>query len=156
MIYNIFGVFFSRENDGIMKNGIILLIFGLLVAAMGLYFSIKIIKKLINCTADISAECTDIKKHRHEHDSGHHHHTTYSYSPVLSYRVNGNDYSGEADISSSSGMKFSVGQRFDIKYNPGAPDQFIVKGKSNGLPGYIFLTVVGIFLTVLYFVSLNA
>ncbi len=134
-----------------MKNAVILLITGLFIAGMGIYLSAKIIKKLKRCTADISAICTSVRRKGHSSHTGGRHRTRYSYTPILSYRVNGADYSVEADISSMFPTKYREGQRFDIRYDPSSPENIIIKGRTNGLAADIFLIITGAVFVVMYF-----
>lgn len=124
------------------------LIIGILFLAGGAFSIWLGISKKKKCTEVIDAEITGTKRHR-----GTGKNRTTDYSPIVKYVVDGNEYSGEANISSIMPSKFKAGEMLTIQYDPENPQTFVVKGKLGNLIWSIFAFLLGAAFVVVYFMK---
>ena len=132
-----------------MNGNIVILLCAIVAMGLGGFTSWMELKKIRECSVETEAEITDVRR---KHYRGGHSGSSNDYSPVLMYKVDGNEHSGIADVASAFRGKYKVGEKMVIKYNPNDPDTFHVKGKVGNIKWYLGTFIVGIILVVLYFV----
>lgn len=123
------------------------LVLGILFLGLGGFTLWKNIEKKLKCNVEAEAEVTQVK--RQSHGTGKR--RSVDYSPILTYRAEGEEHSGMAQISSIFPNKFKVGQTMIIKYDVNDPDNFCVKGKVENIKWSIFGIILGGFFIFLYF-----
>lgn len=130
-----------------MNGNIVTLLCGLVALGLGGFTSWMEIKKISKCSEEVEAEVTDVKRKHYRGKKG----GSNDYSPVLMYKVAGEEHGGLADVASVFPNKYKVGQTMVVKYNPDEPDSFHVKGKVGNIKWYIGTFIVGVIFIVLYF-----
>lgn len=129
-----------------MKETGILLI-GILLFVGGGFWLWKCIAKKHKCTVETEAAITGVKRHKGTGKK-----RDVDYSPLVKYTADGNEYEGEADISSVLPSKFKEGETLTIKYNPNNPAEFCVKGRLGNIKWGIGLVLIGALMIVVYFI----
>lgn len=122
-----------------MNQGTIVLVIGIAAVLLGGYTLFLNIFKRVKCTQETEAEIVDVKKERHKTGSN----RRTDYTPVLSYKVDGQEYGGLTQFSSILPNKFQVGQTMKVKYDPSNPDNFCVVGKVGNIKLSVFALVIG-------------
>ena len=125
-----------------------ILVLGFVFLGVGIWLTWKSILIKLKCTVECDAEITDVK--RHSHKSKGYNRERY-YSPIIKYVVDGNEYGGEADVSSIIPNKYKTGEMLTIKYNPNEPGMFCVKGKLGNIKTGVLCFLLGILFVVFGF-----
>lgn len=120
-------------------NSIVYLILGIFFVGLGGFTLWTNISKKRRCSVEAEAEVTEVKRIKH----GTGRRRSIDYSPVLTYKAEGQERSGLAQISSAFPGKFKVGQIMTIKYDPNDPDTFCVKGKVENIKWSIMGIILG-------------
>ena len=74
------------------------------------------------------------------------------YTPVLTYTVNGCEYSDKADISVRNEKRFAVGQKVCVFVDKNRPNVFRYGGNAGIVAVGLVIFAIGIFMIVCYFV----
>ena len=113
----------------------IVIIVGLLFAAVGIYILKSGEDKVKRCTVEAVGTVVEIQEETTTDSDG----TSITYHPVLSYKVEGKTIKSKSPVGTSN-KKYNVNENVDILYNPNKPEEFIIKGdKSLNIMGIIFV-----------------
>lgn len=91
--------------------GIVLLVIG------GLIF-LAAVSNSISCSKKVTAKVVKV-----ERDSTRHWKGSYPHYPVVSFAVNGKEYTVKSSTYTRSRAKYKVGQEVVIRYNPKKPEE---------------------------------
>ena len=125
-------------------KGILLIVSGImcLVGFLVIYMGIR---KKKRCTEPAVAEIVDIKRTSDTDEKGH---TTYSYQPVLEFKVGVETIRKMASVSSSKRKAYKIGDKVNIKFNPMKPKEFMTAKQKTGAFTGAFLMVIAIGIAV--------
>ena len=111
-------------------------IFGLIFGGAGVLVWLKARKLAQTCTAEAAGTVTGYEKRRGAGRTGRHH-----YYPVISYSVNGTEYTIRSTLGSQK-PKYPEGTELLVLYNPAEPEKSYMANEktSNRIAGpFIFL-----------------
>lgn len=124
------------------------LIFGIVVAFIGLLILFVVIKDLIKCRKKIDATISSLHV-----DKTHLRGTTiYSYSPIVSYEFNGNTYESTSPFSSEKKSKYVVGNKLTIYIDEANPESCRFPGKPGLFITGLIISAIGLLFVILYFI----
>lgn len=130
-------------------KGILLIVSGImcLVGFLVIYFGIR---KKQRCTEPAVAEIVDIKRTEDTDEKGH---KSYSYQPVLEFKVGVETIRKMASVSSSRRKAYKIGDKVNIKFNPMKPKEFMTgKQKTGAFTGALLMVIaVGIAVVTLIY-----
>ena len=136
-----------------MKNKIFVILFGVIAIGVGIFLLISGKNKAKRCTSGAVGTVVEIIEEKEEntdteedgaivYDS-----YTYTYYPVIEYKVGDKTVSKRSEIGYGSKDKYKVGDKIDILYDPNKPEDYIIKNdKSSNIIGIVFI-VVGVIVT---------
>jgi hypothetical protein len=125
-------------------KGILLIVAGLMFL-VGFIVVYSAVKRKQRCTEPAVATIVDIKRKEDTDDKGN---KSYSYRPVLEYKVGIDTYKRAARVSSSDRKAYKVGTMVNIKFNPLKPKEFMTAKQKNGYASGILLMVVAAALAI--------
>lgn len=123
-----------------MDQGTTILLIGIAAILIGGFTLYINIRKKIKCTEEIEAEIVEVK--RRSYKTGRN--RKVDYTPILSFKIDGQEYGGMADVSSILPNKYQVGQTMKLKIDPNSPDDFCVAGKIGDIKWSIFFIALGV------------
>lgn len=133
-----------------MNKKIIVILIGLIFMGIGIYTLVSGNAKAKRCTEETSGVVVEVVEERKTDSDGK---TTYSYYPVIEYRVGEESITKKHNIGSGNSSKYIEGDEIDILYDPNSIEDFIIKGDNSlKMIGYIFAGF-GLFTTVVGVVS---
>lgn len=135
-------------------NKIFIIIFGIVFLCVGVYILISGNELAKKCTVETVGTVVGNKEEASESYDGEYTSTTYSYYPIIEYKVKDETIKGEGTTGSNP-PKYNAGDTLDILYNPNNVREFMIKGdKSSNIFGIVFI-VAGALITVLGIFSKN-
>lgn len=124
------------------------LIFGIIVALLGAIILFAMIRSIAKCRTRVEATICSLKTEKTSLRGT----TVYSYSPVVSYEVNGNSYEANAPFSTGKKDKYIVGNKLVIYINASDPSDYRFPGKLGlWITGFVMLAL-GLLFIVLCFI----
>lgn len=109
----------------------------MLVAIVVLFVSEN--RKKSRCTRPVVATVIDYEERWSRDRDGY---SSYTYYPVISYYVNGQEYCSAADYGTNPPV-YELGDRVDILYNQNNPTEFYIPGSPASFILYIIFGAVG-------------
>ena len=97
------------------------------------------------CTEPAVATIVDIKRDTDTDDKGN---KSYSYRPVLEYKVGVETFKRTAKVSSSDRKAYKVGTQVNIKFNPLKPKEFMTAKQKSGYGTGVILMLIALALAV--------
>ena len=123
-------------------------IVGLILIGIGLLMLTAKVMAYIKCTVPIHATVVNLKK-EYTHLRG----VRYTrYRPVVGYVVDGKEYTEKAHFRTSREMKYPIGSKMEICYNPKNPEEMRFVGHPFPLPMGLVLLFIGAALIYCYFI----
>jgi hypothetical protein len=141
----------------------IIILLGLFMVLVGLWFYKRHRDLKSVCTAHTTAQVIEMKREEEikietDDDGNTTKRTSVSYYPIFQYMVNGNNIEVRSSVGTGR-PRFIEGQAVNVLYNPNKPEQFyVVEDKVAGNFGIYFIIfglVVVIFGVVTIFVPLS-
>ncbi|MDR1642978.1 MAG: DUF3592 domain-containing protein [Clostridiales bacterium] len=129
--------------------GILIFVFGVAFAGMGVFFTLKHQKLKKICTAQTDGYVQDIvqEESRSSNDDGTETSTTMHY-PVFAYSVNGSQHVKRSSTGSAR-TKLVIGQKVTVFYNPEEPGQhYVLEDKASSTSGIVFM-IAGVVIMIL-------
>ena len=115
---------------------ILVILFGLIFAGIGVFILIKGNDLARRCTVSTEGTVVEIITEDSTDDDGF---TTYTYYPVIQYIANGKIVSKKSS-SGSNPSKYNLNDRVDILYDPNKVEDYIIEGdKTTSFLGIIFI-----------------
>ena len=130
-------------------KGVMLIVSGLM-CLVGFLVVFLGYKKKKRCTEPAVAEIVDIKRSEETDDKGG---KSFSYRPVLEFRVGVATVRKEAGVSSNKRKAYKIGDRVNIRFNPLKPKEFMTtKQKAGAFTGLVLMIFAAVIAGVtLYF-----
>lgn len=128
------------------------IVLSVIIFIVGVSSLIVNLNKAKNCTEEVVATCTQIRK-RNKSGRSHRGYRNTMYTPVFTYEYNNKKYEIKYGRSYSEKYKntFDLNKEYTIYVNPKFPSQFIVEGHEDDIDTLaIGGTIVGAALTILY------
>ena len=118
-------------------------VIGIFLAYIGGASLLSEISKRIKCKESTSGKVIDIfekvKTKKNE--------TKIFLYPIFEYIAEGNTYTEKFNVGSGrKNFKYSIGDEVEIRYTPGEPQKYYVKGNVEGIIGYTIILAVGVIL----------
>ena len=133
---------------GEAMSDLFFLVVGIIIAAIGLLLIMAKILTYIKCTVPIHATVVKLEKeYTHLRGVAHTH-----YRPVVGYVVDGKKYTEKAHFRTNRGMKYPIGSKMEICYNPKNPEEMRCVGHPFPLPMGLVLLFIGATLICCYFI----
>ena len=128
-------------------NDIFFFAVGLILLGIGLLLITAKVMAYIKCTVPIHATVIKLEKeYTHLRGVAHTH-----YRPVVGYVVDGKEYTENAHFRTPREMKYPIGSKMEICYNPKNPEEMRFVGHPFPLPlGLVFL-FIGAVLIICFF-----
>lgn len=128
-------------------NDIFFFAVGLILLGIGLLMLTAKVMAYIKCTVPIHATVVNLEK-EYTHLRG----VRYThYRPVVGYVVDGKEYTEKAHFRTRREMKYPIGSKMEICYNPGKPEEMRFVGHSFPLPAGLMFLFIGAALIWCYF-----
>lgn len=124
------------------------LVFGIVVALIGLVVLILYFKTFCLCRKKVTAEIVCVKEEQMTLRGS----TIHSYRPRFSYNVDGKEYFGDAPFTSVKESKYNEGDPLEVIISESNPELFRFRGRIGGLITGIIMFCVGGLFVFLYFV----
>lgn len=122
-------------------KGVFLIIAGI-VCLIGVLIIVMGIRKKNRCTEPGVATIVDIKRKENTDDKGN---TSYSYRPVLEFKLGTETIRKAAGVTSSKRKAYKIGDRVNIKFNPLKPKEFMTaKQKTGVFTGALLVAVAAV------------
>jgi hypothetical protein len=130
-------------------KGVMLIVSGLM-CLVGFLVVFLGYKKKKRCTEPAVAEIVDIKRSEETDDKGG---KSFSYRPVLEFKVGVETVRKEAGVSSNKRKAYKIGDRVNIRFNPLKPKEFMTtKQKTGAFTGVVLMIFAAVIAGVtLYF-----
>lgn len=124
------------------------LVFGCVCIAAGLLICFLKALSLRKCRTRVEAEITSVKVQSIPLRGS----KVYTYSPVITYKVDGRTFNGTAPFSSAKKEKYAVGGVLPILVNPSNPGEFRFEGRVGTLFAGGIILAIGLLFFILSFV----
>ena len=134
-----------------MKGAFVMGVKGILLMVAGLMFAVGFllvylaVRRKQRCTEPAVATIVDIKRDTDTDDKGN---KSYSYRPVLEYKVGVETFKRTAKARSSDRKAYKVGTQVNIKFNPLKPKEFMTAKQKSGYGKGVILMLIALALAV--------
>lgn len=125
------------------------LVFGIIVALIGLLQIFFQVRKLSSCKKKVTATITSLKTDSIIVRGS----TVHTYSPEFSYEFNGNTFTGTAPFSTTKKDKYTPGEPLTVYIDNDNPSEYRFGGKIGILIGGIVLLAIGLLFVTLFVIS---
>ena len=124
------------------------LIFGIVVAILGLFIVIGQVRMLCLCRTDMDAVITSVKKETTKVRGS----SIHSFRPQFSYSVNDKQYEGTAPFTTKNKDKYKSGDMLKILISAAHPELYRIKGRVGLLIAGVIILGVGLLFVILNFI----
>ena len=123
------------------------LIFGIVVAILGLLMVIGQLRMFLLCRTETDAEITSVKKETTKVRGS----SIHSFRPQFSYKINDKQYEGTAPFTTKKKDKYNPGDVLRILVSEAHPEMYRFKGRVGTLVAGIAVLGAGLLFVILYF-----
>lgn len=124
------------------------LIFGIVVAILGLIIVIGQMRMLLLCRTHIDAEITSVRRGTTKVRGS----SIHSYRPQFSYNINDKKYEGTAPFTTKKKDKYNPGDVLRILVSEANPEMYRFRGRVGTLIAGIVILGAGLLFVILFFV----